>query len=190
MAGNNSFQVLITDSVHPICRQLLEEAGFTPVVATGKTVAELKPLVAEADGWIIRSGTKITPELIDVADRLTVIGRAGVGVDNVDIPAATECGIMVANAPDGNTVTTCEHAISLMMSLARNIPAGDATMHDGKWDKKNLSGIELYGKTLGIVGLGKIGQAVAHRMQAFGMTIWGFDPYVSREVAQKILNFC
>ena len=155
-----------------------------PVIATGRTDEELKPLVAEADGWIIRSGTKITPELIDVADRLTVIGRAGVGVDNVNVEAATRKGILVLNAPAGNTISTAEHTIAMMLALSRNISAANASIRGGAWDRKSFMGSELYGKTLGILGAGKVGRAVAERMRGFGVTILGYDPIIPAELAE------
>ncbi len=193
MADNNSARVLITDPTHPVCTQLLEEAGFTPVVATGRTVDELKLLAAEADGWIIRSGTKITPELIDVAGRLKVIGRAGVGVDNVNIEAASNKGILVLNAPDGNTISTAEHTVAMLLALSRRIAAANASIRSGAWDRKSFMGSEIHRKTLGILGAGKVGRAVAERLRGFGMTILGYDPIVPAGIAEgsgiKLVEF-
>lgn len=180
-------KILVSDSLAKEGLKILEDNGANEVVYK----PEIKPeeLLAEIgqyEALVIRSKTQVTADVLRAAKKLKIVGRAGVGVDNVDIPVATECGIMVANAPEGNTMSTCEHSISLLMSLVRNVPAGDATMKAGKWEKKKLEGVELYGKTLGVIGLGKIGREVAKRMQSFGMIIWGYDPYVSSEVADRI----
>ncbi|NND70506.1 MAG: phosphoglycerate dehydrogenase [Rhodothermales bacterium] len=179
-------KVLITDNVHPICAETLQNAGLEVIEAIGASESELKSIVPDIDAWVIRSGTQITSDLIDAASRLRAIGRAGVGVDNVDIPAATRSGVMVINTPDGNTISTAEHTCAMMMSLARRVPHAAASMWGGKWDRKSFSGSELYGKTLGIVGVGKIGKAVAQRMQAFDMDVLGFDPLLSAEHAEKL----
>jgi len=139
------------------------------------------------DALIIRSGTTVTKKIIDAADKLKVIGRAGVGLDNVDVAAASKKGIVVMNAPTGNTISTAEHAFSLMMSLSRNIPSASDSVKQGKWDRKKFMGVELYGKVLGIVGLGRIGTEFAKRAQAFGMKVIAFDPFLSEEKA-KTLN--
>lgn len=178
--------VLITDSVDPICIDMLEENGIEANLQLKKSVDELKELASKADGWIIRSGTRITAELIEAGRQLKVIGRAGVGVDNVDLDAATRKGILVINAPDGNTISTAEHTCAMLMSLARRIPQANASLVRGSWERKTFTGSELYEKTLGIVGLGKIGRAVAERMKGFGMNVIGFDPVLSREVADRI----
>ena len=123
----------------------------------------------------------MTAELIDRADRLKVIGRAGVGVDNVDVPAATKRGIVVANAPESNVVTAAEHTMALLLALARNIPRAHASLIDGRWERSKLSGVELYEKTLGVLGFGRIGQLVAQRARGFGMRVLAFDPFVSAE---------
>jgi D-3-phosphoglycerate dehydrogenase / 2-oxoglutarate reductase len=133
------------------------------------------------DGILIRSATKMTAELIDKATSLRVIGRAGVGVDNVDVPAATKRGIVVANAPQSNVVTAAEHTMALLLALARNIPQAHQSLLEGKWDRSKYSGVELYEKTLGIVGFGRIGQLVAQRARGFGMRVLAFDPFVSAE---------
>ena len=179
-------KVLVSDSLAEEGLKILEDKGANEVVFKPEiTPEELLAEIGEYEALVIRSRTKVPADVLKAAKKLKIVGRAGVGVDNVDIPAATECGIMVANAPEGNTVTTCEHAIGLLMSLARNVPTGDATMKAGKWDKKKLKGVELFGKTLGVIGLGKIGREVAKRMEAFSMTLWGYDPFVSTEVAEK-----
>ena len=142
---------------------------------------QLGERIGEYDGIVIRSATKLTAELIDRADRLKVIGRAGVGVDNVDVPAATKRGIVVANAPESNVVTAAEHTMALLLALARNIPQAHASLIAGKWERSKFSGVELYEKTLGVLGFGRIGQLVAQRARGFGMRVLAFDPFVSAE---------
>ncbi len=180
-------KILVSDSLAEDGIEILRDGGlnevtYKPDITPEQLVAE----IGEYDALVIRSRSQVTADVLRAGKKLKIVGRAGVGVDNVDIPVATECGIMVANAPEGNTMTTCEHAISLLMSLVRNVPQGDATMKAGLWDKKKLTGVELYGKTLGVIGLGKIGREVAKRMLSFGMTVWGYDPYVSTEVAERL----
>jgi D-3-phosphoglycerate dehydrogenase len=142
---------------------------------------ELSDRIGEYDGIVIRSATKMTPELIERAERLRAIGRAGVGVDNVDVPAATKRGIVVANAPESNVVTAAEHTMALLLALARNVPQAHASLTAGRWERSKLSGVELYEKTLGILGFGRIGQLVAERARGFGMRVLAFDPFVSAE---------
>jgi len=179
-------RVLITDPLSPVALELLAEAGMEANVQLKKTPDELKALAIGADGWIIRSGTQITPDLIEAADQLKVIGRAGVGVDNIDLEAATRKGILVVNAPDGNTISTAEHTCAMILALARRIPRAASSLAGGAWERKQFSGAELDGKTLGVVGVGKIGRAVALRMQAFGMKIIGFDPVLAAETAERL----
>jgi D-3-phosphoglycerate dehydrogenase len=180
-------KILVSDATAEEGRKILEDGGLNEVVYQPDiTPGQLLADIGQYDALVIRSRTQVPAEVLRAGKRLKIVGRAGVGVDNVDIPAATECGIIVANAPEGNTMTTCEHAISLLMSLVRNVPKADASMRAGAWDKKKFTGVELFGKTLGIIGLGKIGREVAKRMAAFGMTVWGYDPYVSVEVAEKM----
>lgn len=182
-----AFSVLITDNVDPICIELLEAEGITANVQLKRSPEELKALAATADGWIIRSGTKVTADLLEAgAGNLKVVGRAGVGVDNVDLSAATRHGILVINAPDGNTISTAEHSCAMLMALARQISQANASLRSGKWERKAFTGAELYEKTLGVIGVGKIGRAVAERMQSFGMNVLGFDPVLSREVAERL----
>jgi D-3-phosphoglycerate dehydrogenase / 2-oxoglutarate reductase len=178
--------VLITDSVDPVCVDMLTQKGINASVQLKKSPQELKELGRTASGWIIRSGTTITADMIETADQLKVIGRAGVGVDNVDLEAATRKGVLVINAPDGNTMSTAEHTCAMLMSLARHIPQASSSLAGGKWEKKAFTGSELFEKTLGIVGLGKIGRTVAERMKSFGMRLIGFDPMVSPEVAERL----
>ena len=179
-------KVLVTDAVDDICIELLEASGIEADVQLKKTDDELMRLAKDADGWIIRSGTTITSDLIDGADLLKVIGRAGVGVDNIDLDAATRRGVLVINAPDGNTISTAEHTAAMLMSLSRRIPHAYTSLLEGKWDRKTFTGSELYEKTLGIVGVGKIGRAVAERMDGFGMTILGYDPVLSPDTADRL----
>ena len=178
-------KILITDSIHDDAVELLKQIG-TVEVATGLTVEELKEKIKDADALVIRSGTKATKEIIDVADNLKVIARAGVGVDNVDLTAATEKGIIVVNSPDASSISVAELALGLMLSSARNIPQATASLKRGEWDRKSFKGMELYGKTLGIIGLGRIGQQIAKRAEAFGMTVVAYDPYIPEEVAKNM----
>jgi D-3-phosphoglycerate dehydrogenase / 2-oxoglutarate reductase len=147
---------------------------------------ELAEIIGEYDGLIVRSKTKVTAELIEHAARLRVVGRAGTGVDNIDVAAATRRGIVVMNAAAGNTVTTAEHTWAMLMALARQIPQADASMKAGRWEKNRFLGVELLGKTLGIIGLGRIGSTVAERARAFGMTVVAYDPYFTAEAARDI----
>ena len=177
--------VLITDPVDAVCTDMLEEQGFEVDLLLDYDEETLREHVATANGWIVRSGTQVTAELIDLAEELQVVGRAGVGVDNIDLDAATRKGVLVCNAPDGNTISTAEHTTAMMQALARTIPQANRSLRGGKWERKKFSGSELHSKTLGIVGVGKVGRAVAERMQGFGMTLLGFDPLVSEEVANR-----
>ena len=140
----------------------------------------------DADGVIVRSATLITADLMDKAPKLRVIGRAGVGVDNIDVKAATAKGIVVMNAPDGNTITTAEHTIALLVSMARNVPQAHARLQAGVWDKKSFVGVELNGKTLGVIGLGRIGKHVSQIARGFGMNILAYDPFISGEQAKEL----
>lgn len=181
-----AWKILITDAVDPVCVALLQEAGLEAEVQLRKTPEELAVLAGEADGWIIRSGTRITAPLMEAAPRLKVIARAGVGVDNVDLEAATRQGVLVINAPDGNTLSTAEHTLAMLMAVSRHIPQAHASLVAGRWERSPFTGSELYEKTIGIIGVGKIGQAVAQRVRAFGMTVLGYDPVLSRDVAERL----
>src|SRR5205807_10351699 len=154
---------------------------FEVEVANGWSGEELAERIGEFNGILIRSATKMNADLIDRAAKLRVIGRAGVGVDNVDVPAATKRGIVVANAPESNVVTAAEHTLALLLSLARNIPQAHASLSAGRWERSKFSGVELNEKTLGILGFGRIGQLVAHRARGFGMHVLAFDPFVAAE---------
>lgn len=184
------FKVMIRDGMSPLAREILEATGQIEVVEdNAKATAEpdkLAEIIADFDGLAIRSGTRVTAAVLEKAPRLKVIGRAGIGVDNIDVPAATRKGIVVMNAPGGNTITTAEHTISMMFALARNIPQGTWSLRHGKWEKKSLTGVEITGKTLGIVGLGHIGRVVAERAQGLKMRVIASDPFVSPEAARSL----
>ncbi len=173
-------RVLVKEKIGDSGVELLQE-HFDVDLGIDWDDAELGERIAAYDGIVIRSATKMTAELIDKAERLKVIGRAGVGVDNVDVPAATRRGIVVANAPESNVVTAAEHTMALLLALARNIPRAQASLVEGKWERSKLSGVELYEKTLGVIGFGRIGQLVAQRARGFGMRVLAFDPFVSAE---------
>ncbi|MFH1020571.1 MAG: NAD(P)-dependent oxidoreductase, partial [Pseudomonadota bacterium] len=179
-------KVLISDNLSPIGVQILEEAGLEVDVKTGLSPEELKAIIPEYDGLVIRSASKVTEEIIAAAEKLRVVGRAGIGLDNVNIPAASKKGIIVMNAPDGNATTAAEHAIAMMMSLTRNIPQATASMKEGKWEKKKFSGREVTGKTVGIVGIGRIGSIFAERAQGLKMKVIAFDPHMPKELVEKI----
>ncbi len=184
------YKVMVRDNMSPIAKEILEATGKLEVVVDNDKATSdpktLSKIIGEFHGLAIRSGTRITEEVLKNAGQLQVIGRAGIGVDNIDVPAATKQGIVVMNAPGGNTITTAEHTISLMLALARNIPQGTASLRQGKWEKKALSGIEITGKTLGIVGLGHIGRVVADRAKGLKMVVIAADPYVSKDAAKTL----
>jgi D-3-phosphoglycerate dehydrogenase / 2-oxoglutarate reductase len=174
--------------VHPRALDVLNKvADQVRITASGQMKRdELLAAVADADALVIRSASKIDKEVLDAAPNLKVIARAGVGVDNVDLDEATRRGIPVMNTPDGNTISTAEMAFGLMLALCRSIPQAHATLAAGKWDRKSFSGVELRGKTLGVVGFGRIGRALAKRAQAFDMDILAFDPYIGADVAADL----
>ncbi|MFQ3537066.1 MAG: hydroxyacid dehydrogenase [Aggregatilineales bacterium] len=179
------YHILVPDNLDKAGLRLLEAAeGVTVQAAAKMSRDEVLAAIPNADALIIRSATKVDRAMLAAAPKLKLIGRAGVGVDNVDLAAATERGVIVMNAPDGNTVATAELAIGLMLALARHIPAADGSLKAGQWERKAYMGIELRGKTLGLVGFGRVGRAVAKRAAAFEMTIIAHDPYVSAETAQ------
>ncbi|SMO96528.1 phosphoglycerate dehydrogenase [Gracilimonas mengyeensis] len=181
-----SFKVLLLDNVDPVCAEVFQQRGIQADVPGKLTDEELFDRIGEYDGMVVRSGTTVTEELLKKADNLKVIGRAGVGVDNIDIPAATAKGVLVMNTPDGNTISTAEHTCGLILSMARNIPNAVAKVKSGGWDRKKYMGTEVHGKKLGIVGLGKIGSEVAKRMNVFGMEVLAFDPFSTHEHAQDL----
>ena len=143
-------------------------------------------IIPDFSAIVVRSQTKVTSAILNAAAKLRVVGRAGVGVDNVDVETATRRGVIVMNAPGGNTVSTAEHAFSLLLSVARKIPAADSMVRSGKWDRKNLEGVELYNKTLGIIGMGRIGSELSRRAIAFGMRVVAYDPYLSAARARTL----
>ncbi len=180
-------KVLVADPVSESGVNELRGNGELDVtVKTGLKEDELIAIIPEFSALVVRSQTKATAKLIAAATHLKVIGRAGVGVDNVDVEAATRRGIIVMNTPDGNTISTAEHAFSLLVSLARHIPQAHATMKAGKWDRKKFEGVELYNKTLAILGMGRIGAEVARRAMAFGMRVLAYDPYLSASRARSL----
>lgn len=178
-------RVLISDSVDSCCKTVLEANGISVDLKTKLTKEELLTEISNYDGMIVRSATKVTADVIKAGKNLKIIGRAGTGVDNIDIPTASLQGIIVMNTPGGNTMSAAEQTCVLISSLARHIPQAAASMKEGKWDRKKYMGSELLGKTLAIVGLGRIGREVAHRMQSYGMTTIGYDPLVPAHEAAK-----
>ncbi|XP_072300517.1 D-3-phosphoglycerate dehydrogenase [Eucyclogobius newberryi] len=175
--------VLISESVDPRCRSILEENGIHVTEKQNMKKEELLAEIKDYDCLVVRSATKVTADVIDAASNLKLIGRAGTGVDNVDVDAATKNGIIVMNTPSGNTISAAELTCALIMSLSRHVPQAAMSMKAGNWDRKKFMGAELYGKVLGIVGLGRIGKEVASRMQSFGMKTIGYDPLTPVEVS-------
>ena len=179
-------KVLIADQLSPAAEAIFKERGLEAVTRVGLKPAELVAIIGEFDGLAVRSATKVTAEVLDAAKRLKVVGRAGIGVDNIDVEAATQRGVVVMNTPFGNSVTTAEHAISLMLALARQIPAADRSTRAGKWEKNRFMGMELMGKVLGLVGCGNIGSIVADRAHGLKMRVIAYDPFLSAERAQDL----
>jgi D-3-phosphoglycerate dehydrogenase / 2-oxoglutarate reductase len=181
-----SKKILVSDKLSEDGLEVFRKAGFQVDHLPEITQDEIKECIGQYSAWVIRSRSKATADIIQKADKLRVIGRAGVGVDNVDKEAATRKGIIVMNTPGGNTTSTAEHAISMLVSLSRKIPQADASMKAGKWDKKSFMGSELNGKTLGVLGLGRIGQEVAKRMRVFNMHLLGYDPFIPSERMRQL----
>jgi D-3-phosphoglycerate dehydrogenase len=179
-------RVLIADSLSPAAVEIFRQRGVDVDVKVGLSKDELIAIIGNYDGLAVRSATKATKDVIAAAKRLQVIGRAGIGVDNVDIPAATAAGIVVMNTPFGNSITTAEHAIAMMFALARQLPAADASTQAGKWEKNRFMGVELYAKTLGLIGAGNIGSIVADRANGLKMRVIAYDPFLSPERAVEI----
>jgi D-3-phosphoglycerate dehydrogenase len=179
-------KVLISDNISTKGVEILKKAGLDVDVKTGMKPEELVAVIGDYHGLAVRSATKVTAKIIDAATNLKVIGRAGSGLDNVDLTAATKKGIVVMNAPGGNTITTAEHTFSLMCAMARQIPQATASMREGKWEKKRFMGVELFNKTLGVIGIGNIGSQVARRAQAFAMNVIAYDPFLSEEKAKDM----
>src|ERR1043166_1058623 len=180
--------VLICDPISPKGIEDFKKQPGMKVTVLDKRLAEaeLIPLVGETEAMVVRSETKVTRNVIEAAKKLRVVGRAGVGVDNVDVEAATQRGIVVMNTPSGNTISTAELTFSMLMALARKIPQAHCSMKGGEWDRKSFQGVELYGKTLGILGMGRIGSEVARRAIAFGMQVLAYDPYLSLSRAKTL----
>jgi len=179
-------RVLIADKLSPAAVDIFRQRGVEADVKTGLSKDELLKIIGDYDGLAVRSATKADKDVIAAAGQLKVIGRAGIGVDNVDIPAATSKGIVVMNTPFGNSITTAEHAVAMMFALARQIPAADASTQAGKWEKNRFMGIELYAKTLGLIGAGNIGSIVADRANGLKMKVVAYDPFLSAERAVEI----
>ncbi len=178
-------KVLVSDPIDQAGIDILSQVA-TVDVKTGLKPAELVEIIGEYDALMIRSGTRVTQEIIEAGTQLKIIGRAGVGVDNVDVPTATRHGIVVVNSPEGNTIAAAEHAIAMMLSLSRHIPDANVSVKNGVWDRKTFVGAEVYKKTIGIVGLGKIGSHVAAVAKAMGMKLLAYDPFISTERAEQI----
>ena len=179
-------KVLISDDLSPRAVEIFRERGVDVDMKVGLKPDELKAIIGDYDGLAIRSATKVTKEILEAAHALKVVGRAGIGVDNVDIPAATARGVVVMNTPFGNSITTAEHAIALMFALARDIPQANASTHAGKWEKSRFMGVELTGKVLGVIGCGNIGSIVADRTLGLKMKVIAFDPFLTPERAMDI----
>jgi D-3-phosphoglycerate dehydrogenase len=184
--GAAPMKILVSDSLSKQGVELLEKAGFTVVVKSKMPKEELFKEIRDADGLIVRSGTKVTAELIAAAEKLKVVGRAGSGLDNVDTPAATRRGVVVMNTPGGNTVTTAEHTMAMIFSACRKIPQATVSVKQGKWEKDKFMGIELCNKTLGIVGIGQIGGYLSKLAQGASMNVIAYDPYLAPDRAEKM----
>ena len=179
-------KVLISDKMSPLAEQTFKERGVEVDYKPGLTKEELIEIIGDYDGLAVRSSSKVTPNVLKAAKKLKVVGRAGIGVDNIDVPAATDAGVVVMNTPFGNSITTAEHAIALMMALARQIPQANESTHAGKWEKSKFMGVELTGKTLGLIGCGNIGSIVAERAIGLRMKVVAFDPFLAVERAADL----
>src|SRR3984957_20452312 len=179
-------KVLISDKLSPAAIAIFKERGVEVDIKTGLTPSELRAIIGEYDGLAIRSATKVTKELVDAATNLKVVGRAGIGVDNVDVKSATSRGVVVMNTPFGNAITTAEHAIALMFALARQLPEASASTKAGKWEKNRFMGVELTAKTLGLIGCGNIGSIVADRAVGLKMKVLAYDPYLAEARAGQL----
>lgn len=179
-------KILIAEEIAQNGVELLRNAGHEVIVELNPTPERLLELMADVEGVVIRSATKVNKEVLEGSPKLKVVGRAGIGLDNVDVKVATQRGVMVVNAPQSNILSAAEHAIALLLAQARNIPQAHNSLVQGKWERSKFQGVELYGKTMGIIGLGRIGALVAQRCLAFGMTLVAYDPYISQERAEKM----
>jgi len=186
MAKNETIRILVADPLAEPGLTVFREAGVDLHLLTAEERPRLAELVADFDALVVRSMTQVDADLLKAGKRLRVVGRAGIGVDNVDIQAATELGILVVNAPTANLVSAIEHTFALMLAMARNVAAADASVKAGEWDRKRFQGFELQGKTLGVVGFGRIGQRVAARARAFEMEVIAFDPFLDPSVARRL----
>ncbi|MBD2091760.1 phosphoglycerate dehydrogenase [Microcoleus sp. FACHB-1515] len=178
-------KVLVSDPIDQVGIDILSQVAQVDV-QTSLSNEDLIRIIPDYDALMIRSGTRVTQDIIEAGKQLKIIGRAGVGVDNVDVPAATRKGIVVVNSPEGNTIAAAEHAVAMMLSMSRYIPEANASVKSGKWDRKSFTGVEVYKKTLGVVGLGKIGSHVATIARAMGMRLLAFDPFLSLERAEQL----
>ncbi|MEB3229057.1 MAG: hydroxyacid dehydrogenase, partial [Synechocystis sp.] len=178
-------KVLVSDSVDQVGIDILKQVAQVDV-KTGLSEAEIIQIIPDYDAVMLRSATKITEGIIQAGTNLKIIGRAGVGVDNIDVAAATRQGIVVVNSPEGNTIAAAEHALAMMMALARHIPDANKSVKDSKWERKKFIGTEVYKKTLGVVGLGKIGSHVATVAKSMGMKLLAYDPFISQERADQL----
>src|SRR5436189_219352 len=178
-------KIIVADSLPVSALEVLQTDGWIVDSRTGRSPKDLAVDLADADAILVRSATKIDAQLIAAAPRLRIIARAGVGVDNVDVEAASARGILVVNAAGASSISVAEHAWALILSLSRSVPAADRAMKSGKWEKKSLLGTEVRGKTLGIAGFGRIGQEVGQRARAFGMHVITHDPFISAELAAR-----
>src|SRR6202045_2025674 len=176
-------KVIVADKISERGVELLRQAGWNIVLTTKD---DLNAEIADADALIVRSATKVTAELLERAPKLRAVGRAGVGVDNIDLEAATRRGVLVMSTPGGNAVSVAEHTFALLLALARQVPRLDKAIHEGRWEKSAAAGTEVRGKTLGLIGLGRIGSEVAVRAEAFDMKVLGYDPYISEAAAQEL----
>jgi D-3-phosphoglycerate dehydrogenase / 2-oxoglutarate reductase len=179
-------KVLASDKLAEDGLKKLKDAGFQVDMKTGLPEAELIKIIPEYDALVVRSETKVTPAIIEAGKKLKIIARAGVGVDNVDLPAATKKGIIVVNSPEGNTIAAAEHTWAMLLTMSRNIPQAYDSLRAGKWERSKFTGVEVFGKTLGLVGLGKIGSKVAGYALAFGMRVIAHDPFISQDIAKKL----
>ena len=179
-------KVLISDDLSPRAAGIFRERGIDVDIETGLSENQLVARIGGYDGLAVRSATKVTEKILAAAEKLKVVGRAGIGVDNIDVAAATQQGIVVMNTPFGNSITTAEHAIALMLALARDLPAANESTQAGKWEKKRFLGVEITGKTLGLIGAGNIGSVVASRAQGLKMRVIAYDPFLSPERAEDL----
>ncbi len=179
-------KVLISDKLHSLGEETFKKYGIEVDYKTDLSPEEQQEIIGQYDGLVVRSATKVTPELLAAATNLKVVGRAGIGVDNINIPVATEKGVLVMNTPFGNSISTAEHTIGMMLSLARKIPQANENTHQGKWEKKLFMGTELFSKTCGIIGCGNIGSIVADRALGLRMKVIAYDPFLTEDRAKEI----